>query len=287
MAPQLSSTNERFCLFERCSLFVVSVFFFAGIVACGGHDLFGGEDEKNEPPAETTVTPPVPIAGSYITSVLVDENNLPVAQAEVRTKDGQLFSRTDGGGLFQLPIALMQDESFDLDVKRNGEEVPLRLNPCPHMLAAISALAGTDGVEASLVMAVRVSSNAAIPSNDEGAVAPGRLLVDSIAAPKGTLSEALNDAPLLRFKLESPLSGSTIAPDFVLTGECAVGYLVKVFGDVATSKEVTCTDNSGRGSFSVNVSAKNENGLNAVVFEHVQPTTNILVSQEVLFNTAP
>jgi hypothetical protein len=136
-------------------------------------------------------------------------------------------------------------------------------------------------------MAVRLASNVVIPAIDPSTGAPGRLLTDSIAVPKETGRGALKDASLLQFKLKSPLSGSSIQPDFVLSGECAVGYLVKVFGDVAAATEVTCISVGGRGSFTVNASAKNRNGSNAVVFEHIEPTTRALVSQLVLLNSAP
>ncbi|MEN9528357.1 MAG: hypothetical protein RI932_230 [Pseudomonadota bacterium] len=267
--------------------FAVSGVFFACIVACGGSGIFGDKDGKTGPSAEPTVMPPVPVSGSYITSVLVDENNLPIAQADVRTEDGLLFSRTDSAGVFRLPITLMHENSFDLDVKRNGQEVPLRLKPCPHMLAAINAIVGTDGLEAALVMAVRLASTAVSPANDPATGAPVRLLTDSIAVPKETGRSFLKDAPLLQFKVKSPLSGSSIQPDFVFSGECAVGYLVKVFGDVAAAVEVTCINVGGRGSFTVNASAKNRNGSNAIVFEHIEPTTKALVSQLVLLHSAP
>jgi hypothetical protein len=104
----------------------------------------------------------------------------------------------------------------------------------------------------------------------------------SISVPKETGRSVLRESPLLQFKLQAPLSGSTIQPEFVLSGECAIGHLVRVFGDTASVSEVTCTDVGGRGGFTVNATALNRTGTNSVVFEHVDPATRALVSQLVL-----
>lgn len=279
MSKKSSTQNGVVVCLRPCMLLSAAAISLMVVAACGGSGLFG---DKSDPSAEPTVVPPVQVSGSYITSVLVDETNTPIAQADVSADGGRMAAQTDSAGFFKLPIAMMRENSFDLDVKRSGQEFPLRLKPCPHMLAAIKVASASEGLEASLVMAIRLSSSATIPPNDPSTGEKVRLLSDSISVPKETGRSVLRESPLLQFKLQAPLSGSTIQPEFVLSGECAIGHLVRVFGDTANVSEVTCTDVGGRGGFTVNATALNRTGTNSVVFEHVDPASRALVSQLVL-----
>lgn len=265
----------------------ISFFCTLTLAACGGLSYFDnktGRDGAN-PATDPTAVPPIVVTGSYVTGILVDDFNAPLANREVSADEGRYAVRTDASGTFKMPIAFLRDNSFDVDVKLGQQEIPLRLKPCPHLLAAIKTAATSEGAEAELLMAVRLSESRSVPKNDPSTGEDVRILADAISVPKETGRKDLRESPFLQFKVVSPPSGDAINPDFTISGDCAVGYKVRVFGDVVVPAELTCTNSGGRGSFTANVSAVNRSGSNTVVFEHIDPSTGSLISQIVIFKS--
>ncbi|MEN9809168.1 MAG: hypothetical protein RLZZ488_735 [Pseudomonadota bacterium] len=258
------------------------------MAACGGLSYFDNKKGRDEatPATDPTVVPPIVVTGSYVTGILVDEFNAPLAQKDISADEGRYAVRTDASGTFKMPIAFLRDNSFDVDVKLGQQEIPLRLKPCPHLLGAIKIAAASEGVEAGLMMAVRLSESVSVLPNDPVSGEKVRILADSISVAKETGRKDLRESAFLQFKVVSPLSGDEINPDFTISGDCAVGYKVRVFGDVVVPAELTCTNSGGRGSFTANVSAVNRSGSNSVVFEHIEPSSGSLVSQLVLFKSS-
>lgn len=182
-----------FCIFMMLSCGRLNVFNFKSDATAGAPAL---EPTAGAPISETTVIPPVPVTGSFLTTVLMDEFSEPIAQAGVLADAGQFTTRTNDKGVFSLPVRLVKDNAVELDVEINGQTLLLNVQlPVADAVRSVDPTAG-----AELPRALGVSVGGYLPPPP--ATPSTRFPVVTLSLPPQAAQNAAANTPLLF--LESP-----------------------------------------------------------------------------------
>lgn len=240
--------------------------------------------------AEAPVLPPVPVSGSFLTSVLIDEQSSPMVNTTVSADSGRTTTRTNDEGLFSLPVSAVIGNVVNLNISREGRSLLAKLILSPDLVAAIDVVRSSsskDVKEVGRVMTVRVPRNVftsvsnSTPSQSKG------LVLETLSLPKSALNTPLRDSPLMKFRVISHKNGDVAAPAIALSGECAVGFVVRVKGEVELPKEINCASSGEVGLFKIDVVGARTKENFSIVLEHAEPASGIYISRILQLQNPP
>lgn len=256
-------------------------FGFLVLSACGLSVFTGGVDAKSGasgPSASPTVVPPVPVLGSYLTTVLTDEHRAPLASIRVTTDSGLISTTTSDKGVFRIPLEALTDQGVDLNIFYADKSIPTRLVLPPDVGEQVR------NVTENTREKVDRSLGAVLEKNLLDAATTGRLsiltryLSSTTSLPLIAEGTGLNDNPLNNFKVSSHKNDDQVPERVTLSGICTAGYNVRVGGDVEEVKEGTCLGSGASGEFALEVNLSVGQGVRNVTLTHSDPNSGEYIS---------
>lgn len=260
------------------------IFGISVLTGCGGRYFFSSKNTASTaaPTAQPTVLPPVPVIGSYLNTVLLDENLKPIPQAEILADSGLLSIKPDDKGIFTLPLSFFRNSRVDLDVKTNEKIFFLSLILPADIATVIQRIEPGAGMAVQRLLGIGLG-----PTLIHGSGSPEkRQNATTWSIPAEILKTIQPNSPVANLRVTSHKSGEIVGPIFSLKGECEDGQKISLSGDVFTSNEVRCNTppNSGSSSFEFSVSLKDPEGAKTVLVTQTEPTNGEYIAQQLIFD---
>lgn len=244
------------------------------LTSCGRIGLFASKTETTSggPVPEHTVIPPVPVLGSYLTSILMDEFSKPIALADVLANDGLFTARTNDKGILILPVSLIKDSAVELDVKVNGQSLFINVQLPTDIADALHTTDSAAGTELPRTMGIRIAYDQALlksgPSN--------RFPAETLSLPPEAAQNVNVNTPVLNFAVTSHKNTDAVPENFTLAGTCDSGQRINVIGDLTQPVEGAC---SGDGTFQLKVTLSISNGVKNLTLMQTDLSTGLYVAQ--------
>lgn len=276
---QRAAENQKLMNSAMCTL---AVCLFA-MSSCGRVNMFTAKSGSttSAPVTETTVLPPVPVTGSYLTSILMDEFSKPIARADVLADAGQFFARTNEVGVVALPVRLIKDSTVALDVKANGQTVFINVQLPIDIAEALRSVDPAAGTELPRAMGIRIANSQIPPVN-----APSnRVAVETLSLPSQIVQSLAANTPALPFAITSHKNGDVVQSFVRLTGSCDAGFPIRVTGDLVVMLDTLCLSSGSRGIFDATVKLTQPDGLKSVTVTQTHPSNGEYVSRLLLLNS--
>jgi hypothetical protein len=266
-------------VFKNFIIFGISV-----LTGCGGRHFFSSKNTASTgaPTAQPTVLPPVPVIGSYLNSVLVDENLKPITKTEILADSGLLSIKSDDKGIFTLPLSYFRNNKLDLDVKTDGKIIFLSVTLPSDIATAIQGIDSGAGIAAQRLLGISVEQIFI-----QGTGTPEkRINATTWSIPAEKLKTLQPYSPVANLRVTSHKGGEIVGPIFNLKGECEDGHKISLSGDVIANYEGRCNtpQNSGSPSFEFSLSLKDSEGPKTVMVTQTEPTNGEYIAQQLIFD---
>lgn len=249
--------------------------------SCGRVNLFNTGSKASVPVPEPTVLPPVVVTGSYLTTILMDEFSLPIAQADVLADAGQFTGRTNDKGIISLPVRLVKDSAVELDIKIKGQTLFVTVLLPPDIVDAVRAVDPLAGTEAARTLGVRIADSQSPPTS-----APGnRTAVETLSLPVQIVQALATNTPVPAIAITSHKNGDVVQNLINLTGTCDAGTAIRVKGDLDVTLDTECLNSGSQGNFNATVNLTHPDGLKSLTVTQTQPSTGEYVSQLLLLSS--
>jgi hypothetical protein len=276
---QRISKKRSFMLSASCSL-AIGLFTFT---SCGRLKFSSSNSgsTSSAPFPEITVIPPVPVTGSYLTSILLDEFSKPIAQADVSADAGQFTGRTNDKGIISLPVRLVKDSAVELDIKIKGQTLFVTVLLPPDIVDAVRAVDPLAGTEAARTLGVRIADSQSLPTS-----APGnRTAVETLSLPVQIVQALATNTPVPAIAITSHKNGDVVQNLVNLTGTCDAGTAIRVTGDLVVTLDTACLNSGSQGNFNATVNLTHPDGLKSLTVTQTQQSTGEYVSQLLLLSS--
>jgi hypothetical protein len=249
--------------------------------SCGRVNLFSTGNKASAPFPEPTVIPPMVVTGSYLTTILMDEFSLPIAQADVLADAGQFTGRTNDKGIIALPVRLVKDSAIELDIGIKGQTLFVTVLLPPDIVDAVRALDPLAGTEAARSLGVRIADSQSLPTT-----APdNRTAVETLSLPVQIVQALATNTPVPAIAITSHKNGDVVQNLVNLTGNCGAGTAIRVTGDLDVILDTACLDSGSQGNFNATVNLTHPDGLKSLTVTQTQPSTGEYVSQLLLLSS--
>ena len=251
--------------------------------SCGRLNAFSSKSESTAVVSipEPTVIPPVPVTGSYLTTILMDEFSKLIAQADVYADANQFSTRTNGKGVFALPVRLVKDNAIELDLKINGQSLFLNVQLPVDIADAAQNAVPAAAAELPRTLGIRIA-HSQIPSSN----APGkRFAAETLSLPVQFVQSLAANTTALLLSITSQKNGDVVQSLVRLTGRCDAGFTIRVTGDLDVILDTLCLNSVGQGIFDATVKLAQPDGLKSVTVTQTHPQTGEYVSQLLLLNS--
>lgn len=244
------------------------------LTSCGRVRLFASRAESTAggPITEPTVIPPVPVTGSYLTSILIDEFSKPIVQADVLANDGQFTARTNDRGILVLPISLIKGSAVELDVKVNGQTLFIKVQLPSEIADAVRNADPAASTELPRTLGIRIAYDQILATSAPSS----RFPAVTLSLPPQAVQNVIANTPILNFAVTSHKNTDVVPEMFTIAGTCDSGQQINIIGDLTQPVESTC---SGSGSFQLNIVLSNTNGTKNLTLVQKDLSTGLYVSQ--------
>ncbi|MEN9528601.1 MAG: hypothetical protein RI932_474 [Pseudomonadota bacterium] len=92
-------------------------------VSCGKLGFFGSQPDsraaQGKPQPTATVVPPIPVVGSYLTTLITDADGSPLRNTNVFVVESQLKTKTNDVGEFNLPVLNLNSDTLSLRISKS------------------------------------------------------------------------------------------------------------------------------------------------------------------------
>lgn len=249
------------------------------LVACGVVDFTGSNAGSSSGPAPaSTVIPPIPVIGSYLTAVLTNEEFAPLTSITLISDSGLVNVTTNNRGLVRIPLAALTESSIELKVEYATKSIPIRIALPPDLSKQIESVREKSAEYLTRSLAVMIEEKLLNAVRNEQFSVFSPYHATALSVPLLT-DEGLNAAdPLYLFKVTSHQNDDQVPESLTLSGRCALGFKIGISGDLISEREETCI-NAGNGSqFSLDVTLAPGGGKKQLTLTHTDPSSGATVS---------
>lgn len=251
------------------------------IISCGSASKFisiSFSEAVSRPVVSPTVLPPVPVVGSYLTLMALDERSAPIPNVAAVFADGKYSGMSDSRGQIQVPMGIVQSDYLDVDFNKGSLVLPARLHFPPDLVAKARSQANAQGADFDRALAVVLPAELAMPGQSPIFGQVQRFPTVTMSLPKDIVSKVLQNVPVFKLEVSSPKNIDVVTNPIGLSGICTPGFRIRLKGDVDQNREELCIEKNGQGNFNFDFHLIGLSGFKQIVLEQVEPNSGVYIS---------